>query len=139
MTDAPAAVFRHSLDLLLAHDMHGYLDLWHDDAVTEFPFAPPGSPRRLDGITAITAHLIDYPRIIRLAEVAVVALHETADPHVVIAEFNASGTVVATGKPYQMSYIVVLTVTNGKIAHYRDYWNPTVALAALGADMLSLR
>ncbi|MGS2645439.1 nuclear transport factor 2 family protein [Streptosporangium sp. LJ11] len=138
MTDTTAAVFRRGVDLLLAKDMRAYLDLWHEDAVAEFPFAPPGWPRRLDGITAITDYLIDYPDKLDIAEVTALTVHETVDPAVVVAEFTASGKVVATGKPYEISYIAVVTVAHGKITHYRDHWNPTVALEALGDDQLGV-
>jgi ketosteroid isomerase-like protein len=41
---------------------------------------------------------------------------------------TAAGTIKDTGGPYEMSYVVVLTVRDGRIAHYRDYWNPLKAL-----------
>jgi ketosteroid isomerase-like protein len=132
-----AAVFRRSVEFLLAKDMRGYLALWHEDAVAEFPFAPPASPRRLDGITAITDHLIDYPKKVAIARITHLTVHETTDPAVVVAEFGAAGTVVATGRPYEMSYVAVVTGSEGKIIHYRDYWNPMVALEALGNAQLS--
>jgi ketosteroid isomerase-like protein len=139
MTDTTAAVFRRGLDLLLAKDMRAYLALWHEDAVAEFPFAPPGAPRRLDGITAITGYLIDYPDKIDIAEVSTLTMHETVDPAVVVAEFTATGTIVATGKPYEMSYIAVVTAAHGKITHYRDYWNPMTVLEAMGDNQLGER
>jgi ketosteroid isomerase-like protein len=39
---------------------------------------------------------------------------------------------VATGAPYNQLYISVVTLRDGRIAHYRDYWNPLVVLTALG-------
>ncbi|WP_326551292.1 nuclear transport factor 2 family protein [Micromonospora sp. NBC_01813] len=132
MTDSPspaASVLHRGLDLMLAKDMPGFLALWHDDATAEFPFAPTGFPRRLDGIAAITDYLIDYPERLDIAEFSEPTVHQSTDPTVVIAEFTSTGTVVATGQPYQMPYIAVLTVRDGKIAHYRDYWDPIVAAA----------
>jgi ketosteroid isomerase-like protein len=136
MTDTTTAVFRRGLDFLLAKDMRGYLGLWHEDAVAEFPFAPAGFPRRLDGIAALTDYLVDYPETLNIARITHLAVHETADPTVVVAEFGATGTVVATGKPYEISYIAVVTVVDGTIRHYRDYWDPMVAIEALGDDRL---
>jgi uncharacterized protein len=43
---------------------------------------------------------------------------------VAIIEMTMTGTVTATGAPYEQSYVVVLTVRDGLIARYRDYWNP---------------
>jgi ketosteroid isomerase-like protein len=54
-------------------------------------------------------------------------VHQSTDPDVLIAEFDAEGVVVATGKPYRASYIAVITTRDGEIVHYRDYWNPLLA------------
>ena len=51
-------------------------------------------------------------------------VHQSTDPDVVIAEFEAEGVVVATGEPYRAAYIVVVTTRDGEIVSYRDYWNP---------------
>ena len=50
------------------------------------------------------------------------------NPDVAVFEMTAAGTIKDTGGPYEMSYVVVLTVRDGRIAHYRDYWNPLKAL-----------
>ncbi|WP_017625100.1 nuclear transport factor 2 family protein [Nocardiopsis chromatogenes] len=134
-TDAPErpdALFRRGLDLLRAKDMPGFIGLFADDAVVEFPFAPPGRPRRLEGRGEVHDYLIDYPDTVDVHRVEVGTLHTTADPEVIVAEFSAEGILVATGDPYEAHYVAVLTVRDGRIAHYRDYWNPRLALAAEG-------
>jgi uncharacterized protein len=122
---------RH-LALMLEKDMPGWIDLWADDGVFEFPFAPPGFPRRLEGKAAVRDYIKDYPDHIDLAAFHDVQVHQTVDPDVLVVEMRAEGRIVATDKPYAMSYIYVLTVRDGKIVAYRDYWNPLVALEALG-------
>jgi uncharacterized protein len=122
---------RH-LALMLEKDMSGWVDLWAEDGVFEFPFAPPGFPRRLDGKAAVRDYIKDYPNHIDLAAFRDVQVHPTVDPDMLIVEMRAEGRIVATGKPYAMPYIYVLTVRDGKIVGYRDYWNPLVALEALG-------
>lgn len=37
------------------------------------------------------------------------------------------GRLVKTDTPYDMAYIAVVTVENGLITSYRDYWNPLAA------------
>jgi ketosteroid isomerase-like protein len=59
-------------------------------------------------------------------------MHQSVDPEVVIVEFGATGIVVATGAPYQMRYIAVITVREGEIQRYRDYWSPQAAAEAMG-------
>lgn len=123
-TPTPAEVLQHGLDLLLAKDMPGFIGLYADDAVMEFPFAPPGAPRRLDGRQQVHDYLIDYPASIDIHEISDVNLMPTTDPEVLVAEFTARGLMVASGTPYQARYIAVLTIRDGLIRHYRDYWNP---------------
>ncbi len=59
-------------------------------------------------------------------------MHETADPAVVVVEFTVAGLVVATRKPYELSYVAVITVEDGEIRRYRDYWSPLAAAEVLG-------
>lgn len=51
------------------------------------------------------------------------AVHDTADPEVIIAEY-AHGEVTTTGRPFAVRYLWVLKIENGQIAYWRDYWNP---------------
>ncbi|MEU3144657.1 MULTISPECIES: nuclear transport factor 2 family protein [unclassified Streptomyces] len=120
----PVAVFRRAVEHLLAHDMAAFTALYADDAVMEFPFAPPGRPQRLDGRAAVEAYLDGCTDMVDIQRVHDVTVHETADPEVIVAEMAASGRVVATGAPYTARYVAVLTVVDGRIRHYRDYWNP---------------
>lgn len=121
----PHDVLQRGLAYLLAKDMAGFIGLYAQDATMEFPFAPPGRPCRLHGRAEVHDYLIDYPQVLDLHGIANTTVHRTDDPEVIIAEFTAEGRVVATGKPYVAQYIAVLTVRNGQIAHYRDYWNPS--------------
>jgi ketosteroid isomerase-like protein len=125
-------LFAESLRLLLAKDMTGYAGLWAADGVFEFPFAPPNYPARLDGRAAVEEYLRGYPDLLDVQAIPEQTVHETADPDVVIAEFEAAGVVVSTGRPYRMRYVAVITARDGEIAHYRDYWNPLAAAAVMG-------
>ncbi|WP_442875910.1 nuclear transport factor 2 family protein [Amycolatopsis sp. NBC_01488] len=120
------------IDLLMKHDMAGFAGLWAEDGVLEFPFAGPGYPKRVEGRDAITEYLRDYPNLLDIREVVAKTVHETTDPAVVVAEFTVAGIVVASGKPYELSYIAVITVEDGEIRHYRDYWSPLAAAEILG-------
>ena len=72
MSKNPTAVelLRRSLDTFLAKDMKGWTDLCTEDVVAEFPFAPEGSPRRLEGRAAVYEYLRNYPttRLDRVAK-----------------------------------------------------------------------
>jgi ketosteroid isomerase-like protein len=57
--------------------------------------------------------------------------HSTDDPNVAIAEWNASGVVLANGNPYEMSYATFATFRDGLMVNYREYWNPAAFIAAM--------
>lgn len=129
--NAPELV-EHALDLLLAKDMAAFAGLWAEDGILEFPFAAPGYPPRIDGRAAVADYMRGYPDILDVRDIAQKVVHQTADPDVVIVEFEAAGIVAATGQPYAMRYIAVITVRNSEIQSYRDYWSPLAATEAMG-------
>ncbi|PTA43156.1 nuclear transport factor 2 family protein [Micromonospora sp. RP3T] len=129
-------LFHHAIDLLLTKDMAGFIELFASDGVMEFPFAPAGQPNRLAGRAELHDYLIDYPNILDIREFTDVTVHETVDPAVVVTEFTAAGVVVATGRPYQLRYIAVLTGRDGHLVHYRDYWNPQAAQELLNGGLV---
>ncbi|GAB2926625.1 nuclear transport factor 2 family protein [Nonomuraea fastidiosa] len=118
--------------LLLAKDMSGFAGLWAEDGVIEFPFAPPGYPRKVEGREAIREYLRDYPEKYDVREVVRKVIHRTENPEVVVVELEVAGIVPRSGEPYRMEYVAIITVRDGEIRHYRDYWNPLQAARAMG-------
>ncbi|MDA0563786.1 nuclear transport factor 2 family protein [Streptomonospora sp. S1-112] len=133
MDRSPEGVFRRLLELLVAKDMAGIAELWAPDGTAEFPFAEAGAPTRLSGRAAVRDYLAGYTDVYDVTGVAAVRVHRTGDPETVVAEFSAEGRTVRTGAPYRMDYITVVTVRDGLIAEYRDYWSPVQAARAGGA------
>ncbi|MFF3859575.1 nuclear transport factor 2 family protein [Streptomyces sp. NPDC002209] len=125
MPASPAAdLYRRSLRLLLDKDIASWVGLWAEHGVMEFPFAPPGWPGRLEGREAIAAYMRDYPDHIDLHDFPELRIHETTGPGTIVVEMRGVGRVVATGSPFAMTYIAVVTVQDGQFTSYRDYWNP---------------
>ncbi|MBC3984448.1 nuclear transport factor 2 family protein [Streptomyces sp. AC536] len=141
MTDpmTPADLFRHGLRLPLAKDIDGWVALSDERVLVEFPYAPPGYPRRLTGRSELAAYLRDYPAHIDLRDVAHLEIHETADPTTIVAEWRGTGRVVATGAPYDMTYVVVATAHHGRFTRYRDYWNPLAIPDSMAAEQTTAR
>ncbi|MBB4930468.1 hypothetical protein F4561_001288 [Lipingzhangella halophila] len=127
MTEAmpPADLYRHSLRLLLDKDIDGWVALCDENIVFEFPFAPEGFPARLEGRAAVADYMRGYPDHIDLRDIPSLLIHQTTERNTIVAEFRGTGRMVATGAPFDMTYVAVVTVANGRIAHYRDYWNPS--------------
>lgn len=125
-------LLRNILDTLLAKDMKGLSELFAEDVVAEFPFAPEGSPARFEGKEAFYAYLKDYPSYIDVKSLPTMKIYGTDDANVAIAEWSASGVVIGNGNPYEMSYATFVTFRDGLIANYREYWNPQVFMKAMG-------
>ncbi|MFE9685490.1 nuclear transport factor 2 family protein [Streptomyces sp. NPDC002701] len=130
----PADLFRHGLRLLLDKDIPGWVDLWDDRGVLEFPFAPQGWPKRLEGKQAVADYMRHYPDHVDLHDFPDVRIHETGDSGTIVVEMRGVGLLVETGAPFDMTYIAVVTVADGLITHYRDYWNPLVVVEDSAAD-----
>ncbi|MGI5446580.1 nuclear transport factor 2 family protein [Streptomyces sp. CA-243310] len=129
----PEELYRHGLRLLLEKDVPAWMDLWDDDGILEFPFAPPGWPARLEGRRAIADYMRPYPDHIDLHDFPEVTVHRTSVPETIVVEMRGVGRLVKTGGPFDMTYIAVVTVRNGLMTSYRDYWNP-LAVQESGAD-----
>jgi len=108
-----------------------WIELWADDGVCEFPFAGPERPRLLQGKEQILAYMTDYPSRISIDGVNELRVHPALDPNVVVVEMTIRGRAVETDKPYNQQYVIVAEARDGKLAHYREYWNPLVSAEAL--------
>ncbi|GHD65622.1 nuclear transport factor 2 family protein [Streptomyces goshikiensis] len=130
----PADLYRHGLRLLLDKDIPAWVDLWDENGIFEFPFAPEGWPTRLEGKAAVADYMRGYPDHIDLHAFPEVAVHQTTEPETIVVEMRGTGRLVATDAPFDMRYIAVVTVRNGLISHYRDYWNPLALPQDAAAD-----
>jgi uncharacterized protein len=128
----PSEMVDRALELLLAQDMAGFAGLFAEDGIIEFPFAAADYPQQVVGRMAIAEYMRGYPDLLHIKEYPHLLVHRSVDPEVVIAEFEAAGVVVATGNPYTLRYIAVITVRDNQIQNYRDYWSPLAAAEAMG-------
>ena len=117
---------------LMRGEVAPWLDMFAEDGAMEFPFAPDGYPKRVEGKAALAAYLAGYPQRFRIDRVTSFVVHPVADPNLGIVEFSIEGIAVETRRPYNQSYIGVITLRDGKIVNYRDYWNPLTGMIALG-------
>jgi hypothetical protein len=62
------------------------------------------------------------------------AVHHDIKTGVVVLEYASEGRVVPTGAPYTNRYISVLTITDRKVTHWRDYLDPVAVFDALGCS-----
>jgi uncharacterized protein len=102
-----------------------------DAAVVEYPFALP-APMRLAGREAIHRYFAAAAQLPLRLQVRDMVVRETADPEVVVAEWDYDGLVTTTGRSFRVSNIQVSTVRDGKIVASRDYHNHLVLAEVMG-------
>ncbi len=126
---SPREVVERVHRLAMDYDLSGQADLYAPDGVLEWPFAPAGVPRRIQGRERIRGVLETLGEKVRQAGTRLTGfnvdvVHETLDPEVVIVELEVHGEVAATGSTYQLPYIQVFRVRDGQILSFRDYFTP---------------
>jgi hypothetical protein len=72
-----------------------------------------------------------YPSRIFIEGVDKLRVHPALDPNVVVVEMTIKGRAVETDKPYNQQDVIVAETRDGKLTHYREYWNPLVSAEAL--------
>lgn len=111
-----------------------FADLFAEDGVMAYPFAPPGAPRELRGREAIREHFKARGQARQLLDMEGVDLtvRETDDPEVVVTEITHYGWAKAVSEPYRFTALGVVRVRDGQIVHYDDYMDPIAMARMLG-------
>ncbi|HEX6467924.1 MAG TPA: nuclear transport factor 2 family protein [Streptosporangiaceae bacterium] len=95
-------------------------ELYADQTCVEHPFSPFGDKPLLTR-EDLREHFSAGKTLPPLRqEPANITVHETADPEVIVAEFEYRGT-TESGEPFRVPCIFVLRVRDGKIVASRDY------------------
>ena len=122
------------LQLMREQRWDEWSELWADDAVLEFPFAPEGRKGIYRGKKEIREYMSATSGRIRVDGVAALTMHPMLDPEAIVVELSIKGTIVNNGADYPQRYITVFQFKDGKICHYREYWNPAVTMKAMNAS-----
>jgi uncharacterized protein len=123
---------------LIGTDVEAWSDLLAEDAVVEFPYASAlGAPSRFEGKPAIYNYMKNAVAQLQNWVFTDIREYQTPIANVMLAEFHGEAVFVATGQSYQQDYVVRLQTQNGKIIHYREYWNPVAILELTGSKETS--
>jgi ketosteroid isomerase-like protein len=117
----PRDVFERLISGISAGQWRELASLYAEDAVVEQPFAVPSAPHRLEGREAIHAHFSAAAGRPLEMTARILAVHETVDPEVVIAEFDYDVRITTTGRTFTVTNVQVLRVRDGLIVATRDY------------------
>jgi len=104
----------------------------HPGLVFDYIITVPGYPRHVEGRKAVAELYRPYGTMIVLDRCHDLAVHHDIKTGVVVLEYASEGRVVSTGAPYTNRYISVLTITDRKVTHWRDYLDPVAVFDALG-------
>lgn len=105
-------------------------EIYTEDLVVEFPFAPEDHTRRLDGPEAFLAF---FARISSFAEgFSIGEPTLIVDGDRFVAQYHGSATFKSTRLPYEQDYVLVGTVRDGKLAHLKEHYDPLRVLRAMG-------
>ncbi|WP_433135697.1 nuclear transport factor 2 family protein [Actinomadura nitritigenes] len=115
----PRAVFQRLIDGVTARRPDGLPQLYAEDAVVVHPFARPAS--RLEGREALREHFAQLETLPVEMTARNVVVHQTADPEVIVAEFEYAGRNIETGRDFVVPNVFVMRVRDGRIVESRDY------------------
>lgn len=97
------------------------MSIYAPDAVHEFPWAPEGRVRRLEGREAIEAYMSQLPKHIVFGPLDDIQVREVGDETI----FQATGHRRSPdGAPRDLGYIGFITRHDGKVTRWLDYMNP---------------
>jgi uncharacterized protein len=135
MTIASDLLRRH-FETLVA-DNAQWQTLIADDLVWELPFAPAiGHPARLSGRAEVVRHVTWFLGAVENFRFFDLMVHAFADPEAAVAEVRAEARIKPTGRLYRQEYVVFLRAAGGKIAFFREYFDPVRASKALDTPIL---
>jgi ketosteroid isomerase-like protein len=117
----PRSLFERLISGITERRWDELAPLYAHDAVVEMPFAPPPMPKQLVGREAINAHFRHGAEIPVELTPRNTVVHETADPEVVVAEFEYLCRATETDRTFTVANIQVLRVRDGLIQATRDY------------------
>lgn len=127
----PREVFQAFIGTISTGRWAELADFYAEDAVVEIPFNIPG-PERIEGREQLRARFgsaAERPIEIRAENVVV---YDTADPEVVIAEFDYRGRMASTGRSFVVANIQMMRIRDGLIVATRDFHHHLALAAAAG-------
>jgi hypothetical protein len=121
------------LKLLQSQDWEKWIELWAEDAILEFPYAPKIRPSVYRGKKDILTYMSSTTRSIVVDSVADLIISPMLEPTKIVIELTINGHLISNGAQYNQRYVTFFEFEYGKIKHYREYWNPLVTIDAYGS------
>jgi ketosteroid isomerase-like protein len=129
---SPVAVVDEVLDRLAAHDVAGAAELFTDEVEVTAPFVPAPLPRATVGRDAVAAMMTTVFDAYGTVEFRNRRYLTTSDGSgdVVVGRWRTNIEVLASGATYADEVIAVVTIREGHVARFDEYFNPDSLRAA---------
>lgn len=126
--DAIEAFYAHLED----KDIGAFLALFAEDAVQDMPYAPPGFPKRVEGLAEIGGLYEGFPDATESVSFSILSIDPAGDPNRLVAEVDGVIAFKGAAEPYRQRYIAVFEFADGKITLFREYFDPLPFAEATG-------
>jgi ketosteroid isomerase-like protein len=130
----PREVLRRYHRAMAARSADALADLYAVDAVLEFPFFVPNAASKYAGREAIRqlyrAAWTNHPLEVDVVDDVFVI--ESADPEVVMGQWQLVGVLKAASRPVALTGLLVLRVRHGRVVHAREFIDGLGNAHALG-------
>lgn len=126
------AMLKDALGDRLAPGADGFIDMFATEGVLECPFAPPGALRSLAGKEAITRYYKRLTAIQGSDGMVLNAIHPAEQGDHAFLEYEGMVLNKRDGGRYRQRYLAVVTVSEGRLTLFREYWNPLPLVASFG-------
>lgn len=108
-----------------------FIDMFAENGIMTFPYAPDDRIRKLEGRDAMQKYFEQVRGLIEISDFLNTQTYISQDGRTAVIEFECQGRIVATGRPYNQTYVSIIHLKKGKIISYKDYWNPLVLIDSL--------
>lgn len=124
-------------DDVFSSSAENLLDLMTDDVLFEFPFPMPRGIRSIRGKAALRDYLPKVDAALSIESLSLTRAFLSQDRQTAVVEFSCRGCSKTGDARYDQNYVSLIDLRDGLICRYRDYWNPLIAVAALGQSELA--
>jgi ketosteroid isomerase-like protein len=121
-------IVRRAIDAMGDLDIDTVFELLAAEFVLELPFRGDGGPRRMEG-DAARAFMRALPKLLREMPFSDIVVHGALPTGEIVAEYRSEGITTA-GRDYSNTYVAFLSVADGRITRWREFFDPNVVAAA---------
>src|SRR5437879_4576392 len=124
------------LEAINGWDFEAMRVLLHPEISYELPFAPqqfPGVTKGLDATIEFIRGATDFSEPENLHDITVEAC--ATNPNGLLAEYKSATRIKATNREYRNNYVVRVTVRDGKVVRFAEYFDPIKLVIAMGGSV----